>query len=186
MGRRYRRPDQPPGGAMKGNLNTLKKICHYASAVMLVGAVVLAALIVLTLALSAGTAIGDAGFSDMLSTWVGTDKITDASGIAAVVEMLMILSLGLVTVIVIYRFMKAIEREHSPFNTANVDSMRFLSKTYLIFAVLFAVADWVARENLTIAMFLFFGSVLVGVVIYCLALAFRYGSVLQKESDETL
>ena len=28
--------------------------------------------------------------------------------------------------------------------------------------------------------------ILVGVVIYCLALAFRYGSVLQKESDETL
>ncbi|MBR4182051.1 MAG: DUF2975 domain-containing protein [Candidatus Methanomethylophilaceae archaeon] len=171
---------------MKGNLNTLKKICHYASAAMLVGAVVLAALIGFTLVLSAGTATGDGGFSDLLSTWVGANDVTAASGIAAVVEMLMILSLGLVTVVVIYRFMKAIEREHSPFNTENVDAMRFLSKTYLIFSVLFAVVDWIARESLTIAMFLFFGSILVGVVIYCLALAFRYGSVLQKESDETL
>lgn len=171
---------------MKGNLDTLKKICHYASAVMLAGAVALAALVAMTLALAAGAASGMEDAADLLSAWVGAEAVSSASGVAAVSEMLMILSLGLVTVVVIYRFMKAIEREHSPFNTANVDSMRFLSKMYLVFAALFAAADWIARGSLTVAMFLLFGSILVGVVIYCLALAFRYGSVLQKESDETL
>ena len=171
---------------MKGNLNTLKKICHYASAAMLCGAVCLAALLAGTLALCAGAALGSGAFSDMLSAWTGPGDLSSASGIAAVAEMVTILSLGLVTVVVIYRFMRAVERDHSPFSERNVDAMRFLSKAYLVFSVLLAVADWVARGSIATAMFMFFGSVMAGVVIYCLALAFRYGGVLQKESDETL
>ena len=171
---------------MKGDLSTLKKICRYASSVMLAGSIVLAALIAATAALWIGSAAGYGAFSGILSAWIGADPASGTSGTAALLEMLMILSLGAATVYVLYRFMRSVYTEHSPFTQKNVDSMRWLSKTYLISSALIAVSDWFARGNVTSAMFLFFGSVMVGVVVYCLALAFRYGGVLQKESDETL
>jgi hypothetical protein len=170
---------------MKGDLSTLKKICRYASTVMLAGSLILAAAIAATVVLWIGTAAGYAPFSDALAAWIGVDSVS-GQGIYALLEMLIVLSLGAATSFCLYKFMRSIYLEHSPFTKGNVDSMRMLSKTYLIVSILIAACDWMSRKNLTSAMILLFGSIMVGVVVYCLALAFRYGAVLQKESDETL
>ncbi len=170
---------------MKGDLSTLKKICRYASSVMLAGSIILAATMAATVALWIGSALGYGPFSDALAAWLGVDSAS-GSGNFALLEMLMILSLGAATAYCLYRFMRSVYVEHSPFTGKNVDPMLILSKTYLIAAAAIAACDWMSRGNLTSAMFLFFGSVMVGVVVYCLALTFRYGAVLQKESDETL
>ena len=170
---------------MKGDISTLRKICRYASSVMLAGTVALGAALACTLALGAGAAAGIDGFEETLSAWTG-GGLLGVSGIAAFAELSMILALGLFTVLTVYKVMKAMQTEHSPFETENVDSMRVLAKTYLMSAFLLAVTEWIAHGNLPGTLFLFFGSVMVAVVVYCLALAFRYGCLLQKESDETL
>ena len=171
---------------MKGNLATLKKICRYASFVMTAGAAILSVMLAAFLVLGVGSALGVESASRFLEAWTGADSSDSVGFAAAFVEMALILALGIVTVVAVRGFMLSIYREHSPFTERNVDVMRLLSKTYLAASVLISIADWFARGSVAVATFLFFGSVLVGVVIYCLALAFRYGGVLQKESDETL
>ena len=124
---------------MKGDLSTLKKICRYASTVMLAGSLILAAAIAATVVLWIGSAAGYAPFSDALAAWIGVDSVS-GQGIYALLEMLIVLSLGAATSFCLYKFMRSIYLEHSPFTKGNVDSMRMLSKTYLVVSILIIMA----------------------------------------------
>ena len=165
---------------MKGDLNTLKKVCMYASKVMFAGQVVLGLIIAATVILGAVSLLSD-GFADEVSGWIGGDMSPIAS-----MEALLILVMGFITLRIVCGFMDSIQRNHSPFTQGNVDRLKALSWTYLVSSVFLAVLEYLAHGSVSNAIFLCLGSLLVCVVMYCLALIFRYGGLLQKESDETL
>lgn len=166
---------------MKGDLSTVKKVSRYASTVMAVGAVVLGACIVAVAGIGIWSAVSEEGVKALSGILQ-----TDGNIAAACLELLVILALGLATVLTIREFMLNIIREHSPFNTENVRRLKLLSVIYLALSFVLAATD-IANTGFTFhTLFLFFGSILVSVVMYCLSCVFNYGSVLQKESDETL
>ncbi len=170
---------------MKGDLSTLKKICLYASKAMLAGMAVLLILIVFTVAAAAGAAAFPESFAGVLESWTGHEAGT-AAGFAAAAWIAGMMLLGFFTVYSVYRLMRSVYTEHSPFNPGNVGLMISLSKAYLISAPALGVLEFASGADPRWIVFVFFGLLLVGVTVYCLGLAFRYGCLLQKESDETL
>lgn len=171
---------------MKHGLSRLRKICRYASNVMRAAGMILAILVVVTIGLGIASLVtGDV--SDMLLTWIGqTDDKGTGILVAATLENILILSMGAITVLTIGRVMGSIAKEDSPFTELNADRMALISVTYLISSFLLLILSYVAEGRITESVFLFLGSLLVSVVMYCLALMCHYGAILQKESDETL
>lgn len=166
---------------MKGDLSTVKKVSRYASTVMTAGAVVLGACMVAVAGIGMWSAVSEEGMKALSGILQ-----TDGNVMAACLELLVILALGLATVLIVRGFMINIIREHSPFNAENVRRLKMLSVIYLGLSVVLAITD-IANTGFTPhTLFLFFGAILVSVVMYCLSCVFNYGSVLQKESDETL
>ena len=169
---------------MKGDLHTLKKVCLYASKAMLIGEAVLGLIIILTLSMGVGALVSDT-LAGHLSDWVEFLGAGSSDGFA-VAEVLLILALGLITVNFVRKLMNSIHDEYSPFTAENVESLKHVSVIYLVSSVLLAALELLTNGNISGAVFMFLGSMLISVVMYCLALVFRYGGVLQKESDETL
>lgn len=169
---------------MEGDLHRLKKVCLYASKVMRVGEVVLAAIIVLTLGMGVGSLVSD-GVADFLESWVDWLGAGSSEWIA-ILEFVLILALGLVTVHIIKVLMVTIQSDYTPFTKENEALLRNVCFTYLGAAVVLPVIDYIANGSVSSAVFLMLGTLLISVVMYCLSLVFRYGAVLQKESDETL
>ena len=170
---------------MKGDLHTLKRICEYASKVMLGGEVVLGVVLAATVVLAACSLFSD-GAADVLHDLIGLGKPCDLASVSALLEVVVILLMALFTVWTVYSLMISIMREHSPFNEPNTNAVILISKVYLACSVVLAVLSVLADGGLTETLFLFFGCVLIGVVLYCFALVIRYGAVLQDESDHTL
>ena len=170
---------------MKGDLHTLKRICEYAAKVMFVGEFVLIALLIATLVLGIGSSFSD-GMGDILNTVTGLAAPHDLSTWAALLKVVVIIGLGAFTVWVVYGLMVSIRDEHSPFNGRNTDSIILLSKIYLVIAVVLLALSIAASDSIAMMAFLFFGCVLISVLLYCFALTVRYGAVLQDESDHTL
>ena len=165
---------------MKGDLNTLKKVCMYASKVMFAGQIVLGIIIATIIVLKIGSLFFDS-ISELLTGWFRLD-----TGVPSFLETLLIQTMGFITLRIIHGFMDSIYRDHSPFTNGNVVRLKSLGWTYLISSVFLALLDFVSNSSVSDALFLCLGSLLVSVVMYCLALVFRYGCLLQKESDETL
>lgn len=171
---------------MKGDLHTLKKVCSYGSRAMFIGTVVL---IVLAVAFSAVGACSffSRGADDLLNQILSTDCCTEpvVKG-SSFIEILFLLVLGAVSVYVTFLVMRSVATEHSPFNESNTKPVITLSQIYLVSAVVFAVLEVLASKQIATILFLFFGCILVSVILYVLALIIRYGAVLQTESDHTL
>ncbi|MCQ2079316.1 MAG: DUF2975 domain-containing protein [archaeon] len=166
---------------MKGDLHTLKKVCLYGSRVMLVGTVVLFAVAVAMLGLGIGSL-----FSDVCSD-LCRDITNDAQNVgAAMAELFVIFILATVTVLCTYRIMVSIHSEHSPFNESNTDIVKRLSLAYLPASVVLALLEFLAHGIIAPVLFVFFGCILLSVILYIFALIIRYGAVLQNESDHTL
>jgi len=167
--------------SMKGDLSTVRKVSRYASAVMAGGGAVLGACMIAVACIGIWSMFSEDG-AEMLSGILHTE----GNAVAACVELLVILGLGLFTVTTVRGLMVNIMREHSPFNHENTRRLKLLSIVYLICSFVLAATD-VANTGFSVyTLFLFFGSLLVCVVMYCLSCVFNYGSVLQRESDETL
>lgn len=171
---------------MKGDLHTLKKVCSYGSRTMLAGTTVL---LVLAVALSA---VGVASFfsdsadnllNNVLSIDDGTESVVKG---ASFFELLFLLLLAAVSVHVTYKVMRSVSTEHSPFNVSNTKYAITLSQIYLASAFVFAILEILGSKQIASVLFMFFGCVLVSVILYVLALIIRYGAVLQTESDHTL
>ena len=170
---------------MKGDLHTLKRICEYASKVMFVGMYVIAAMLVLTLVLGIGSVFSD-GMGDILGIMTGLDAPSDLATWCALARVIVILLLGFVTVWTIHSLMVSVRDEHSPFNGPNTGALILLSKIYLVSSFILLALSIGASEKIAMIAFVFFGCILISVVLYCFALIVRYGAVLQDESDHTL
>ncbi|MBE6526579.1 MAG: hypothetical protein E7Z63_02260 [Thermoplasmata archaeon] len=170
---------------MKGDLHTLKRICEYASKVMFAGIFAVAALLIATLVLGIGSVFSD-GMGDILRTVTGLDSPEDLATWAALFKIVAILALGIVTVYAVYLLMVSVRDEHSPFNDRNTGVIILLSKIYLVMSVVLLALSAAASDSIAMVAFVFFGCILISVVLYCFALIVRYGAVLQDESDHTL
>lgn len=171
---------------MKGDLSTLKKVCKYASVVMLIGEIVFAALVLITVALGIASLFSDPG-KDMFIQWIGSKSM---DGTLTLVSSFLVTTLlfvmGFITVHVVYGLMVALMTEYSPFIPENAKRMKTVSMTYLFSSVFILVFGYLGDKGITELLFLFFASLMISVVMYCLTIICRYGVLLQKESDQTL
>ena len=172
---------------MKGDLHTLKKVCLYGSKVMLAGTFVLLAVAVAVAVLGASSFLTDSTrgiLSDILQFDVSSaDSLKTAVSVA---ELTFVFLLATETVRRIYLVMVSIHTEHSPFTEANTAIVKTLSQIYLVASVVLFVLDILGERGVASAAFMFFGCILLSVVLYIFALIVRYGAVLQNESDHTL
>ena len=171
---------------MRGDLHTLKRVCEYASKVMLVAEYVLAALAIATVVVGIASFFVDEAESLMLDIIAASESDSMLRKVSSVLKLLMIWVLGFITIKAVHDIMCTIRDEHSPFTEDNTRRMIVVSIAYLVFAFVFLLLDIMIATSPAEAIFLFLGLTLVSVVMYCLALMCRYGAVLQKESDETL
>jgi len=177
-------PDEMHPLHMRGDLHTLKRVCSYASIVMLVGEVAF-------LLLAVGTAIfGILAFSDngIRSSFIDLIKCngSDISVIAGMIEMVLAFVAMFITVKVIHDIMVSIQREHSPFMEDTPKGFKLVCLTYLISSVPLAILEYLCREDFVLSICVFLLCILISVVMYCLTIIFRYGHLLQDESDHTL
>lgn len=171
---------------MRGDLHTLKRVCEYASKVMRFAEFAIVAIIIATVALGIASLVSDPA-GDVYDAWVvGSDSGEPFRDVAAFLETLMIWAIGFATIKAIHDVMCSIRDEHSPFTDENTSRMKALSLTYLVSSFAILALDILAGRSAVQAVFMFLGCLLISVVMYCLALMCRYGTGLQRESDETL
>ena len=171
---------------MNHGLSRLKKICMYASNVMAIAGMILAISVIVTIGLGIISLI-TGNVSDILLSWIGHNGDEGTKIIvAATMENILILSIGSITVITIGNVMDSISKENSPFTELNADRMVLISMIYFVSSFLLLTLGFIVERRATESVFIFLGTLLVSVVMYCLALMCRYGAILQKESDETL
>lgn len=171
---------------MKGDLSTLKKVCKYASPVMFIGEVIFGALTLITIMLGIYSLFSDQG-KDILLDWIGMAGTEGSLKIfSSFVVTALIFALGFITVWLVHDLMESIKTEYSPFVPENAKRIKNISMAFLFSSVFLLVFGFLAGKGITELLFMFFGSLMVAVVMYCLTIVCRYGVLLQKESDETL
>ena len=171
---------------MRGDLHTLKRVCEYASKVMLVAEFVLIAIIIATIIIGIAALFVDEAESFILDWTAVSGSDSMLRKVSSVLKYIMIWVLGFLTVKAVHDIMCNIRDEHSPFTEENTRRMILVSLIYLGAAFVFLILDILIATRPGEAIFLLLGLTLISVVMYCLALICRYGAVLQKESDETL
>lgn len=169
---------------MRGDLHTLKRVCSYASVVMLVGEVAF-------IILAVGAAVfGALAFTDddMRSTFVDVIKCnsSDISVLCSAAQMVLAFLAMFITVKVIHDIMVSIQREHSPFMEDTPKGFKLVCMTFLILSVPMTILEYGSREYIVLAIGILLLCILISVVMYCLTIIFRYGHLLQDESDHTL
>ncbi len=171
---------------MKGDLSTLKKACLYGSKVMTVGTAVLGAIIAVILILGACSLFSDAA-ADTLWSIIGlASDEPPAKRACLYLEILTIFVLAIFTVSELRGIMASIHSEHSPFTEMNTSRAIAMSKAYVAGAVILGALELIGGLGPASAAFMFFGCILLSVVLFMSAMIIRYGSVLQNESDHTL
>jgi len=169
---------------MRGDLHTLRKVCSYASVVMLIGEIAFAILTAASVVLGIWSF-----FSDDVRQWF-TDLIrcetSDLSLAAGTAEIAVIFIAMFVTVKVIHDIMVSIMNEDSPFMEENPGRFKTVSLTFLMASVPLAVLEYLNRGDELISVCILLACILISVVMYCLTIIFRYGLLLQDESDHTL
>ena len=177
-------PDEIDVPLMRGDLHTLKNVCRYASVVMLVGEIAFLVLIAATLVLGAMSF----GSAEMREFFIGLVRCggSNLSLIAATMEMALIFVAMFVTVKAIHDIMVSIQNEHSPFLVANADRFKTVCLAYLILSVPLTLLEYLNRDDAVMAVIVLLVCLLISVCLYCLTIVFRYGSMLQTESDQTL
>ncbi len=168
----------------RGDLHTLKKVCRYASIVMLAGE---AAFIILAAAMivSGAYSFVSDGFKDTFIDIIRSGD-SDASLIAGTLELTLTFLGMFVTVKVIHDIMVSIQNEHSPFMEENSKGFKTVCMTFLILSAPLCVLEYINRSDAILAICVLLVCILICVVMYCLTIIFRYGSALQDESDHTL
>lgn len=170
---------------MGDNLHRLRKVCAYASKVLVVGYVILFALAAITAILGIVAFFNDDIYDFVVNFTCAPDS-EKSTIVPAIVETIVIFAVGGITVERTNKIVKSIEGEHSPFTQKNADRMMFLCYTFLITSVVILILEYLVRKNISMSIFMFLALIFVAVVIYALKLVFQYGAILQKESDETL
>ena len=169
---------------MRGDLHTLKKVCKYASVVMLLGEIAFAVLTAAVLIMGA-MALNDAGIREKFCNLIKCGS-SDLSLTAGMLEIALIFVAMFITVKMIHDIMMSIQKEHSPFVIENADRLKIVSMTFLVSSVPLTLLDFLNRADDIIAICIFLVCILICVVLYCMTIVFRYGCMLQTESDHTL
>lgn len=171
---------------MRGDLHTLKRVCEYASVVMLIGEAVFAILLAALLVLGIGSFFS----SDMSNVLNGIIYVEssdpDLVKICSFLTAVVILIMAFITVKMVHDTMESLKKEYTPFVAENTDRMKVISLTFLVSSVVLLVLLILSQRAAVFILFAFFGCLLVSVVMYCVTIVCRYGMLLQKESDETL
>lgn len=171
---------------MRGDLYTLKKVCKYASTVMLAGVVIFAILAIVTAVFGIGALFSES-MLERLCGWVGVGRDQSTLVItASFFQMLAIYIMGIITVYSVYKIMSTIMSNYTPFTSENAKRIKTISLTFLFSSALLLILGVLAQRSITEIAFMFFGCLLVSVVLYCLTIVCRYGVILQDESDHTL
>lgn len=170
--------------AMRGDLHTLRKVCSYASVVMLAGEVAFA-ILAITSAVLGAISFSSPDVRDWFSHLIKCGG-TDLSLAAGTVEMTLLFITMFVTVKTIHDTMVSIQKEHSPFMDANAVRFKTLCLTYLVMSIPLCILEYLNRGDQVLAACVLLASILICVVMYCLTIIFRYGAMLQDESDHTL
>ena len=169
---------------MRGDLHTLKRVCSYASIVMMIGEIAFLVLAVASVAMSVLSFTSD----DVRKMFTSLIKAgdSDLSLIAETIEITILFLAMFITVKVIHDIMVSITKEHSPFMEENSNGFKLVSMTFLIISVPLAVLEFLNRDDIVLSIIILLGCILICVVMYCLTIIFRYGYLLQDESDHTL
>jgi len=169
---------------MRGDLHTLRKVCDYASVVMFAGEIAFIILILATL-IFGGWSFADAGIRENFMKIIMCDD-TDLALASRIVELTIIFAAMFVTVKVIHDIMVSIRSDNSPFMEAHADRFKIVSLTFLVVSVPLSILEYFTGGGLILAACVLLVCLLISVVMYCLTIIFRYGSMLQDESDHTL
>ena len=169
---------------MRGDLHTLKRVCSYASIVMLIGEGAFAILATAMLVMG-GLALSDDGFRQtFIDLILCGDR--DLSIMAGAIEMCLLFIAMFITVKVIHDIMVSIQNEHSPFMEQTPNGFKTVCLTFLFAALPLMALEYLCREDFILALCVALLCILISVVMYCLTIIFRYGYLLQDESDHTL
>ncbi|MCQ2071451.1 MAG: hypothetical protein MJZ68_10010, partial [archaeon] len=150
---------------MKGDLVTLRKICTYGSKTMLVGGMVIVAVLTAMVVMGIGAYMSP-DIADLLRDSLGIDV---SKGWSDLVLTCIILGMGVATVFTVYRLMCSIRDEPSPFTPENTDLFKALSRFYIVCSVILFAVEALGDGNIPSAMFMLFGCLLIGTVMYCFA-----------------
>ncbi len=169
---------------MRGDLHTLKRVCSYASIVMMIGEIAFLVLAVASVAMSVLSFTSD-DIRKMFTSLIKAGD-SDLSLMAGTIEITILFLAMFITVKVIHDIMVSITKEHSPFMEENSNGFKLVSMTFLIISVPLAVLEFLNRDDIVLSIIILLGCILICVVMYCLTIIFRYGYLLQDESDHTL
>ena len=169
---------------MRGDLHTLKRVCSYTSIVMMIGEIAFLVLAVASVAMSVLSFTSD-DIRKMFTSLIKAGD-SDLSLIAGTIEITLLFLAMFITVKVIHDIMVSITKEHSPFMEENSNGFKLVSMTFLIISVPLAVLEFLNRDDIVLSIIILLGCILICVVMYCLTIIFRYGYLLQDESDHTL
>lgn len=165
----------------KFELKRLQTICRYGSYCI----IIVMALFLLVAFAMAVLLFFPESWQEIIDAGVPESEIIPLIVVLIVTSAIMLLVLGIV-----YKLMKAISKERTPFTIKNVRYIKIIS--VLVFIAGLAVP---IIENLVVkitypeiesTISINFFMVLAAVAMYCLSLVFQYGVYLQTESDQTL
>lgn len=170
---------------MDSGLNRLKMICKWCHIGTCLVSVVIIVLILALLSLIGLVALYPDAI-DMSTIHVDEidGELTAGQFVGLCILTTLMLVLLLAILIVLGNIFKSINREYSPFIESNyrrfmiVASLNLMSLLFIPFENIVGLNVDYASNTLTV--------LFVSLLIYTLALIFRYGQYLQKESDETL
>ncbi len=163
------------------DLKRLQTICRYGSYCI----IIVMALFLLMAFVMAVLLFFPESWQEIIDAGVPESEIIPLIVVLIVTSVIMLLVLGIV-----YKLMKAISKERTPFTIKNVKYIKIIS--ILVFIAGLAVP---IIENLVVkitypevesSISINFFMVLAAIAMYCLSLVFQYGVYLQTESDQTL
>lgn len=163
------------------DLKRLQTICRYGSYCI----IIVMALFLLMAFVMAALLFFPESWQEIIDAGVPESEIIPLIVVLIVTSVIMLLVLGIV-----YKLMKAISKERTPFTIKNVKYIKIIS--ILVFIAGLAIP---IIENLVVkitypevesSISINFFMVLAAIAMYCLSLVFQYGVYLQTESDQTL
>ena len=159
---------------MDNDLGRLKTICRVIYYILMLFTV---ALVILVAAL----ALADVAI--LIHPEFGSENGMTAPKVTVV---LIIFVLALAIVYILSSITKSIYREYSPFTPANAKRFQTVAVLCLLALVCMPIMNAIERLTASDIAIIILSMLLMSTTFYVLSLVFRYGSWLQKESDETL
>ena len=163
------------------NLKRLQTICRYGSYCI----IIIMALLLLLAFVVAILLFSPESWQEIIDSGIPEPEIIPIMIILITTSIIMLLVLAIV-----YKLMKAISNERTPFTIKNVKYIKSISILILIAGLAVPVLENLvmkiaypeAESSISINFFM----VLAAIAMYCLSLVFQYGVYLQNESDQTL